>query len=116
MFERNNCPNDSAKLHWETKHVPLSVSVCSNISGFDQLKCFISNGDPRQLVQDIVKYLVEITKESYCLLKQDFATLFEAIKSWDPMTKTNNTPVKRKIMMTKEKVKRGRGRRNRVRN
>ena len=79
MFDRNNCPNHTAKLHWEAKHVPLSVSVCSNVSGYDQPKCFISNGDPRQLVQDMVKYLVEISEESYCLLKQDFATLFEEI-------------------------------------
>ena len=79
MFDRNNCPNDTAKLHWEAKHVPLSVSVCSNVRGYDQPKCFVSNADPRQLVQDMVKYLVEISKESYRLLKQDFATLSEEI-------------------------------------
>ena len=79
MFDRNNCPNDSAKLHWEAKHVPLSVSVCSNVSGYDQPKCFISNGDSRKLVQDMVKYLVDISKESFRLLKQEIATLFEEI-------------------------------------
>ena len=79
MFDRNNCPNDSAKLHWEAKHIPLSVSVCSNVSGYDQPKCFISNGDSGKFVQDMVKYLVDISKESYRLLKQEFATLFEEI-------------------------------------
>ena len=78
-FDCNNCPNDTAKLHWEAKHVPLSLSVFSNVSGYDQPKCSISNGDPRQLVQDMVKYLVEISKENYRLLKQDFSTLFEEI-------------------------------------
>ena len=79
MFDRNNCPNDSAKLHWEAKHVLLSVSVYSNVSGYDQPKCFISNGDSRKFVQDMVKYLVDISQESYRLLKQEFATLFEEI-------------------------------------
>ena len=43
----------------------------------------------KKLVQDMVKYLVDISKESYRLLKQEFATLFEEIdEKWGPDDQT----------------------------
>ena len=36
-------PRNTAKLTWEAEHIPLSVSVCSNVPGYDQPKCFVSS-------------------------------------------------------------------------
>ena len=34
------------KLNWQSSHVPLSESVCSNVPGYEEQKCFMSNSDP----------------------------------------------------------------------
>ena len=79
MFSPNTGLNNTEKLTWETKHIPLSVSVCSNVPGYDQPKCFVSEGDSKQLVKQMVDYLVEISQESYRRMKIEFSFLFDAI-------------------------------------
>ena len=79
MFNRNPGWKNTKKLSWHAKHVPLSVSVCSNVPNFTEPKCLVSEGDSTQLVRDMVNYLVEISKESCGLMKQEFASLFRAI-------------------------------------
>ena len=34
---------NTARFTWEAEHVPLSVSVCCNVPGYDQPKCFVSS-------------------------------------------------------------------------
>ena len=46
----------SAKLNWISKHVPISVSVASNITNFESPRCFI-NSDPTLLIQNRMEYL-----------------------------------------------------------
>ncbi|CAH3180090.1 unnamed protein product, partial [Porites lobata] len=57
MFNRQTGLNNTEKLTWNAKHIPLSVSVCSNM----------------------IDYLVEISQKSSDLMKQEFSFLFEAI-------------------------------------
>ena len=71
--------NDTEKLTWNAKHVPLSVSVCSNVLDYDQPKCFVSDGDSKQLVKEMLEHLVKISEQSYDLLRKEFNFLFEAI-------------------------------------
>ena len=80
MFEKTRLPEDTEKLNWEAKHVPLSVSVCSNVPGFDRPKCFVTEGDPKLLVRNMLYYLVEISQESYRLVKEQFADVLRAIE------------------------------------
>ena len=61
-------PRNTAKLTWEAEHVPLSVSVCSNVPGYDELKCFVSSGNTREMLKQFIDYLVEIIQKSYALL------------------------------------------------
>ena len=79
MFTAETELNNTEKLTWNSKHIPLSVSVCSNIPDYDQPKCFLSDGDCKQLVKEMLDYLVKISEESCRLMKQDFNFLFEAI-------------------------------------
>ncbi|KAL9973270.1 hypothetical protein ACROYT_G019700 [Oculina patagonica] len=72
--------NDTDKLAWDAKHIPLSVSICSNVPGYDQPKCFVTEGDAKQLVKKMVDYLVEISNESYRLVRETFSSVFEAIE------------------------------------
>ncbi|CAH3160600.1 unnamed protein product [Porites lobata] len=79
MFNRQTGLNNTKKLTWNAKHIPLSVSVCSNVPDYDHPKCFVSTGDSKHLVKEMIDYLVEISQKSSDLMKQEFSFLFEAI-------------------------------------
>ena len=79
MFTPETDLNDTEKLTWDAKHIPLSVSVCSNVPDYDQPKCFVSDGDSKQLVKEMLEHLVKISEQSYDLLRKEFNFLFEAI-------------------------------------
>ena len=55
------------------------MSVCSNVPDYDQPKCFVSDGDSKQLVKEMLEHLVKISEQSYDLLRKEFNFLFEAI-------------------------------------
>ena len=108
MFSPNTGLNNTEKLTWETKHIPLSLSVCSNLPGYDQPKCFVSEGDSKQLVKQMVDYLVEISQESYRRMKIEFSFLFDAINEKLEKNARNRQKgmiaLKKKIVMTREKI------------
>ena len=79
MFNRQTGLNNTEKLTWNAKHIPLSVSVCSNVPTFEQPKCFVSTGNSKELAKEMVDYLVEISQKSSDLMKEEFSFLFEAI-------------------------------------
>lgn len=66
MFNPKTCLNDTEKLTWDAKHIPLSLSVCSNVLEYNQHKCFESDGDSKQLIKEMVDYLVKISQELTC--------------------------------------------------
>ncbi|KXJ05435.1 Zinc finger protein 142, partial [Exaiptasia diaphana] len=79
MFNKENLPKNTEKLSWQNRHEPLSVSCCSNIPGFTEPKCFISEGDPNQLLKQFVDYLLIISHQSYNFLLADFEQIFNEI-------------------------------------
>ena len=78
--ENANQEKNTEKLTWQSSHVPLSVSVCSNVPGYDEAKCFVSNGNPNEFITEFVQYLVSISTKSSFLLRQQYAEVFEALK------------------------------------
>ena len=48
------------KLKITTQHIPVSVSINSNIPGYDTAY-FICNEKPEILIDDFVKYIYEIS-------------------------------------------------------
>ena len=47
------------KLKWLRRHDPISVSVASNVDGFESAKCFV-NSDPKKLIQEMMGYMGSI--------------------------------------------------------
>ena len=45
FFDRHNLPADTNTLQWSARHVPLSVSIASNVPGHEDAQCYITNGD-----------------------------------------------------------------------
>ena len=44
-FDTEQLPSDSEKVHWVARHVPLSVSVASNVPGHERVQCLVTDGD-----------------------------------------------------------------------
>ena len=61
--------------------MPLSVSVCSNVPGYQAPKCFVSEGDSDLLLKEFVQYLTTISTKSSSLLRQRYAEVFEALET-----------------------------------
>ena len=45
-FDTEHLPSDSS-VHWIARHVPLSVSVASNVPGHERVKCLVTNGNTK---------------------------------------------------------------------
>ncbi|KAK3736484.1 hypothetical protein QZH41_017403, partial [Actinostola sp. cb2023] len=79
MLDKSDLPENTTKLTWVNKHVPLSFSVCSNVPGSKEPKCFITNGNSHAFIKQFVDYLVQVSRESYRLLLNDFEGIFASI-------------------------------------
>ena len=69
------------KLNWQSSHVPLTVSVCSNVPGYQAPKCFVSNGSPNEFISEFIQYLTKISLKSSSLLCEQYADVLEALKT-----------------------------------
>ena len=56
-FDRDNLPANTDHVQWIARHVPLSVSVASNVPGHEAPCCFITDGDSDKLVADMMRHL-----------------------------------------------------------
>ena len=66
-FDTSHLPPNSPKVHWLARHEILSVSICSNVPGFNLPCCFINEGDPSQLVARFMTYLHKISDAAYSI-------------------------------------------------
>ena len=78
-FDKSDLPDAGEKSVWVARHVPCSVSVRSNVSNFEQPKCFI-NASPQQLVHDKMQYLETIADASFEILKVKFQYVFDQLE------------------------------------
>ena len=78
-FETTNLPSSSDKLQWKAKHIPLSVSVCSNVPGYQEPKCFITTGDSEELVRDMIEYMHSIQKTASAFLTEDHSVYYDEL-------------------------------------
>ena len=78
-FDKDTLPTNSEKVIWEAKHIPLSVSLCSNIPGFTEPICFIADGDPQYLVDRMLQHLDLLAETAYLYLLARFEPVFDKL-------------------------------------
>ena len=88
FLTRDDTPSDTAKVEFSHTHHLASISVCSNVPAFEDPKCFISNGSPKQLVKEAVKYMLSISETSTSLLNEYYSDYLDQI---------NETPLRDKF-------------------
>ena len=63
-----------------SKHVPMSVSVASNVPGLEGPYCIVSDGDPHNLVYKLIQMLCNISDEAYQHTKQRMAPYIDRLE------------------------------------
>ena len=91
-FNDERLPSDSDKRQWSARHVPLSVSVASNVPGHEDAQCYVTNGDSDKLVEDMMAHLITLSDAAYESLlpsyKYVLACLKELASVWDEVAAT----------------------------
>ena len=87
FFDRHNLPADTNTLQWSARHVPLSVSMASNVPGHEDAQCYITNGDSNKLVEEMVNNLITISDAAYDSLKPSYGSVLNELEArkeaWD---------------------------------
>ena len=91
-FSDERLPSDIDKLQWSARHVPLSVSVASNVPGHEDAQCYVTNGDSDKLVEDIMAHLITLSDAAYDSLLPSYKDVLDNLKEqasvWDEVAAT----------------------------
>jgi hypothetical protein len=69
---------NTEKLTWTHRHMPISVSVCSNVPDYAAPHCIV-NEDPDSLTLQMVTYMRRIAERTYELAKEKLSGAFEQL-------------------------------------
>ncbi|KAJ8298574.1 hypothetical protein KUTeg_022634 [Tegillarca granosa] len=67
-------------LKWTQRHIPVSVSICSNVPGYNE-PCCIINSDTDQLVSSMIEYMQQITNKVGDLAKEKWGWILDKLKT-----------------------------------
>ena len=67
------------RLKWLRKHEPISVSVASNVPGFEEAKCFV-NADPKALIESMMTYMGSIADSACNSAESQWASAIEDLE------------------------------------
>ena len=95
FFDRDNVPADSDKVHWIARHVPLSVSLASNVPGLEPAQCYVTDGDSDKLVADMMSHLHAVSDAAFESLKPSYESVLNELEArkeeWDDAESEANT-------------------------
>ena len=84
------------------RHVPLSVSLASNVPGYETPRCYVAEGDSGKLVADMMAGLVATSDAAYDMLKPSYESVLDQLKA----RKKNGTMLKAKLIQRKRRMRR----------
>ena len=79
ILSQDDLPENSKKLSFTFKHIPLSMGVASNIRNCEDSIRFVSEGNETVLVQKIVDYMKKISDAAYAILQERYKCAFNAL-------------------------------------
>ena len=90
-FDGENIPTNTDRVQWVARHVPLSVSIASNVPGYEPAQCSITDGDSDKLVEEMMNNLIAISDAAYDSLLPSYmdvlADLDARKHAWEEETK-----------------------------
>ena len=86
-FDRHNLPADTNTLQWSARHVPLSVSLASNVPGYEPAQCYVTDGDSDKLVGSMMSDLSAISDAAFDMLMPSYDNVLNELEvrkdAWD---------------------------------
>ena len=86
-FSDERLPVNSDKVHWIARHVPLSVSLASNVPGLEPAQCYVTDGDSDKLVADMMSHLHAVSDAAFESLKPSYESVLNELEArkeeWD---------------------------------
>ena len=76
-FIKEEIRYSSERLVFEARHKPLSVAISSNIPGYTEAVCFITQREDDDLVRKMLEYLENLSNSCSQKLREKFAFVFE---------------------------------------
>ena len=90
-FSDERLPTNTDHVEWIARHVPLSVSVASNVPGYEPAQCYITDGDSDKLVADMMVHLTAISDTAYDALLPSYVDVLADLDArkhaWEEETK-----------------------------
>ena len=87
FFKGENLPTDTDHVQWVARHVPLSVSLASNVPGYEASRCFATDVNWKKLVEDMMTYLQTISDAAFKALKPSYESELDNLNTlnevWD---------------------------------
>ena len=80
FFDGENLPTATNHVEWVVRHVPLSVSVASNVPGYEAPRCFVTDGDSNKLVAEMMSRLHAVSDASFESLKTSYESVLDELK------------------------------------
>ena len=91
FFTGDNLPANTDHVEWIARHVPLSVSVASNVPGYEPAQCYITDGDSDKLVEEMMNNLIAISDAAYDSLLPSYVDVLADLDArkhaWEEETK-----------------------------
>ena len=95
FFDRDNVPADSDRVQWIARHVPLSVSLASNVPGYEPAQCYVTDGDSDKLVADMMSHLHAVSDAAFESRKPSYESVLNELEArkeeWDDAESEANT-------------------------
>ena len=78
------------KLKWLTKHIPISINIASNVTGFEERTC-IAEMNGNLLINKMMTRLLEISNTSYNILKDKYSSVITELDELIERYQANQT-------------------------
>ena len=87
FFDGEALPANSDRDQWIARHVPLSVSVASNVPGHEPPCCYVTDGDSDKLVGTMMRGLSAISDRAFDMLIPSYDNVLNELEvrkeAWD---------------------------------
>ena len=104
--ESTDLPEDTTKVNWKGKHIPLSYSIHTNLPGYDEPIFEARSEDGCQaLVDHMVDHLLEMARIQRNILYTQLETYFNQIDEFIAVANENDPPEGRHQKHPLEKLK-----------
>ena len=91
FFTGDTLPADTDHVQWVARHIPLSVSVASNVPGYEPAMCFVTDGDADKLVGSMMTRLNTTSDAAFASLLPLYADVLADLDArkhaWEEETK-----------------------------